>query len=137
MNDTKTLVCLVAFLSLLGFLFLFYCLWRNTDFSTGPMPKSAEDAWKLFREARNWQEKGFVIFLCSPIFVRTGFWAVLVAITTSGFWGVTVICGNFDAASLKELRQILLDLYAFIERQMERFMPSSLLHLMSFLSRAK
>lgn len=124
MTDTKAIVCLAAFLSLLGLLFLFYCLWRNTDFSTGPMPKSAKEAWDLFRKARNWRERGFVIFLCSPIFVRAGFWTVLAAIATSGFWGVAVICSNFDASALKELRQILLDLYAFIERLMR---PSSYL----------
>lgn len=120
MTDTKTLVCSAAFLSLLGFLFLFYCLWRNTELSTGPMPKSAKEALKLFGKAKNWRERGFVIFLCSPIFVRAGFWTVLAAIATAGFWGVAAICSTFDVSALKELRQILRDFYEFVERWGER-----------------
>jgi len=116
MSDTETIVCLIVFLGFVGFLFLFFRLWRNTDLSAGPTPKSAKEAFALFRHASNWHQRLFVVFLCSPFLMRTGFGAVLISVATAGFASIAAICGNLDVSVLREVRQILLDFYAFVER---------------------
>ena len=117
-SDMKTLVCVIGVLFYAALLFLFSRLWRETNLSKNPSPKSAKEALLLFRKASDWQERLLILFLCSPALIRGGFGAGLITIATAGFASFAAICSSLDVAVLKEIRQMLLDFYNFIERLM-------------------
>ncbi len=117
MSATEAITCLATFLFLLVFLFLLFYLWRVTDLSAGSPPKDTkEGALGLFHRASNWGEKGFVIFLYSPLGARNAYGVVLMCFATTGFAAVAAICGGINMLVLKEIRLILQDFYNFIER---------------------
>ncbi len=113
------LCCLIvaAMLAVLAYIFFV------SNVAGGPLPKGALEALQLFRDARNRQERWFVVFLCLPMFLRTSYLFALIGIAATAFGAVALVFGSKEA-ELKIIRQILNDFYDRIERGFRRFSPA-------------
>lgn len=68
-----TFVCIAGFLIFLFFLYRLFVAGKGIKLNAGPSPDSFKQAQQAFRESKSKGEILFVMFLCSPMFVRYSF----------------------------------------------------------------
>ncbi len=108
--------CVIAFLGCLLFIVVLVYLLTRTKVE-GPVPKSFRDAYKAFREARNWAERGFVIFICTPVFFGESYKIFLVVISILSIVGFIAICSSPETLpQLGVVRDILRLVYKILSK---------------------
>jgi len=112
---SKNVASLIAILALLFTLLMLYILYRRTNLFTGPPP--FREALDAFKAAKTFRERIFIAaYSLLPMVIRTGgFWSAFATVATAGFGCIAAIFG-FGEEELKVIRDMLRDLYAFIER---------------------
>lgn len=104
-------ICVIAFIACLVFILLLFYLVRNTNID-GPVPKTFQEAVKAFRDARNWRVRGFVVFICTPVFFGESYRVVLALVAVSSLVCLVAICGSATTSpSLERIRDILHEVY--------------------------
>lgn len=88
-----TVVCIAGFLIFLFFLYRLFVAGKDIKHSSSPSPENFKQARQAFRESKGKGEILFVMFLCSPMFVRYSFFAMFAAVATAGFAALGGICG--------------------------------------------
>jgi fucose permease len=106
-----TIICVIAFIACLVFILVLFNLVKNTNID-GPVPKTFQEAVRAFREARNWRVRGFVIFICTPVFFGESYRVVLALIAVSSLVCLVAICGSATTSPLLgHVRDILDEVY--------------------------
>lgn len=104
-------ICVIAFIACLVFILLLFYLVKNTHID-GPVPKTFQEALKAFREAKNWRVRGFVIFICTPVFFGESYKLFLALVAVASFVCLIAICGSpATSPLLKVVRDILHEIY--------------------------
>jgi hypothetical protein len=112
---SKPLAGLLAIVALLVALLAIYYLGRKTKTDDLTWRK----AFNLFKKAETPSEKWFVVFLCSPMFLRkVGYMSLLATIATAGFGCIGVVFGDPHAAEgwLGLAKKLITRTYPYIER---------------------
>lgn len=108
------IICVIAFIACLVFILLLFYLVKNTSVD-GPVPKTFQEAVKAFREARNWRVRGFVIFICTPVFFGESYRVVLALVAVTSLVCLVAICGSAATSpTLESVRGILHEVYRML-----------------------
>lgn len=118
------MLCGAMFVFFVSVLCLFMILWRKTRLNTGPMPRTAWEALRLFTSADTWADRLFVVFLCSPIFARGGFLTALVALSAAGFACIASLCTPW-LGSPKFFHEILANFYRSMREILSPLRPGT------------
>jgi hypothetical protein len=124
---SKPVAGLVAILALLFTILIIFFLGSKT--------KADELTWRkaidLFRKAKSPSEKWFVVFLCSPLFIKSvGYVTFLGTIATAGFACIAVVFGDPVAVEgwLGLAKKIVKRAYPYIERNLHPAPPATSPH---------
>jgi len=103
-------ICVYAVLACFIFVLLIVYLLKNVSVG-GPVPKTFNEAYRAFRNAKNWPERLFVIFLCTPVFFADSYKLVMTIISILAFVCVVAVCGSaanlgFVGSVVEILRQV-------------------------------
>lgn len=112
---SKPLAGLLAIVALLIALLIVYYLGRKTKTDDLTWRK----AFNLFKKANTPAEKWFVVFLCSPMFLRkVGYMSLVATIATAGFACISVVFGDPHAVEgwSGYVKKLIVRAYPHIER---------------------
>lgn len=121
---SKPVAGLLAILALLFTILIIFYLGGKT--------KADELTWRkainLFRKAKSPSEKWFVVFLCSPLFIKSvGYVTLISTIATAGFACIAVVFGDPVAVDgwLGLAKKIVKSAFSYIERNFHSAPPAT------------
>lgn len=109
-------LCVIAFLGCLLFILVLVYLLTRTSVE-GPVPKTFREVYKAFREAKNWTERAFVVFICLPWLFRESYKILIGVISILAIVGLLAVCGSPAALpQLNVVRDILWLIYKILSK---------------------
>ncbi|MGH9969612.1 MAG: hypothetical protein ACREBG_17710 [Pyrinomonadaceae bacterium] len=109
-----TSICIAAFLAVLGFILAIIVIWLVAKPDAGSY-LTAKETLEEFRKEPRLAIKVFIILLYLPRFLGKGLLGAVLALSVAAFACLSAICESGTVESLRVVRDMLRDLYTFVE----------------------